>query len=85
VTEVGVVELSIMPTLAHQGLMIAFLNDPAPVEDDDAISMANGGESMSNEDSCAMLQYKVKSLLDLRLREWINTGCRFIGNGKFAF
>src|SRR6266571_8191228 len=78
VTEVRIIELSIMPALAHQGMMIALLDDLSTIEHDNAIRVSNGGEAMCDEYGCAVLQDQVKPFLDLRLGKWINTCGRFI-------
>ena len=76
--EVHIIELSVVPALAHQGMMIALLDDISAIKYDDAVRVSNGGESMRDEYGCAVLQDQVKSFLDLRLGKWINTGGRFI-------
>ena len=76
--EIRIIKLSVMAALAHQGMMIALLDDLATIEHDDAVCMSNGGETMCDEYGCAVLQDQVKSFLDLRFGKWINTGGRFI-------
>src|SRR5438270_18704 len=77
-TEIRIIKLSIMPTLAHQTMMTTLLDNPATIKNNDAVRVPHGREAMSDQNGCAVLQNQVKPFLDLRLGQWINAGGRFI-------
>ena len=77
-TEVCIIGLSVMSSLAHQGMVITLLDNLATIDNADAVRLSNGGEAMSDQNGCLMLQDQVKPFLDLRLGQWIDTGGRFI-------
>src|SRR5207248_8335219 len=65
-TEIRIIKLSIMATLAHQTMMTALLDNPATIENDDAIRVTHSRKPMSDQYRCTMLQDNVKPFLDLR-------------------
>src|SRR5712691_13153412 len=77
-TEVGIVKLRVVTALLHQCGMVALLNDFAEVEHDNAVGAANGGETVRNQNGCALLQDEIKPLLNLRLCERVNAGGGFV-------
>ena len=54
--------------------MVAFLDDPAVLEDDDAVGVLDGGEAVRDHDGRAAVQHDVEAFLDLRLGERIDAG-----------
>src|SRR5579875_92546 len=74
VAEVGVVEVGVVTAKLHKRLVVALLDDAAPVEDDDAVGVTNGREPVGDEDGRAIFKYKVKPLLNLCLGERIDAG-----------
>ena len=72
--------MGIVPSLAHQSIVTTFLDNATTLQDDDTVGMANGRETVSDDNSCAVLQHQVKSLLNLRLGKRINAGRCFIEN-----
>ena len=65
--KIRIIKLSIMPALAHQGMVITLLNNLATIDNDDAVRVSNRREAMSDQNGCPVLQNQVKPLLDLRL------------------
>ena len=54
--------------------MATLFDDGARLEHDDAIYGADGGEAVGDEDGRALLEDKLRRLLDLHLREGIDAG-----------
>ena len=69
-----------MSSLAHQRIVTTFLDNATTLQDDDTVGMANGRETMSDDNGGAVLQHQVKPLLNLRLGKGINAGRCFIEN-----
>src|SRR5713226_8389091 len=54
--------------------MTALLDNSSSIQHNDTVGMANGRETVSNDDGGAILQHQVKPLLNLCLCERVNAG-----------
>src|SRR5258706_8995042 len=77
---IRIVKLRVMTTLPHQSIVIALFHYSATIKHDDTVGMADGGEAVRDQDGGAILQYQVKSFLNVCLGQWINTGGCFVQN-----
>ncbi len=65
--KIRIIELSILTTLAHQRMMITFLDNLATIKNDDAVRMSHGRKPMCDQYGSPVLQNQVKPFLDLCL------------------
>jgi hypothetical protein len=56
VTQGGIVEMGIGPLPSEEGFMIAFFHDAPVVQDDDLVGMADGRQTVSDEQAGACLE-----------------------------
>ena len=56
VAEIGVVEFGVVAALAEEGLVVAFFDDPAFLEDQDTVDGADGGEAVGDQDGGGAFQ-----------------------------
>ena len=68
----------IKPVLIDQLVMIAALNNTPFIHDENEVSLANRGQSMSHHQGCAPLGQVFKGLLNLLFRGGIERACRLI-------
>jgi len=71
-------EAGVETALGEQRVVPALLDDPAFVEDDDAVSAADRGETMGDDDRRAVVHQPLERLLDQLLRFGVERGGRFV-------
>ena len=64
--------------LSHQIGMVSGFDNPAPVEHDDAIRMADGGQPVGDHQRCPVLHQFFQSLLDAQFGGGVDIGGGFI-------
>ena len=62
------VKFTILSIKGHEFLMCALLDNPTLYNHDDAISIANGGESVGDDEGRATLHQVLKGLLNSHFR-----------------
>lgn len=76
--EVGIVKLSIVTTLLHQGIVTTLFNSTAVAQHNNAVGITDGREAMSDDNGGTIFEQNIQTFLYLSLGERIDAGSGFI-------
>src|SRR5689334_18140045 len=79
-SEIGIIEFGVVPTLLQESIMTTFLDDATMIEHENAIGSLDRREAMRDHDGRAIVQNEVETFLNLCLSQRIDAGRCFVEN-----
>ena len=76
--EISIIKFRIMPTLLHERIVVALLDNFALAQHNDTVCAANGTQPVGNQDRSRLGKDFIECFLNLRFCKRVNTGGRFI-------